>query len=90
MTTVALQTLGCRLNHSETEVLARSFRQRGYTVVAPDGAADVLVVNTCRKAPAVLVAFLSLSESGGGHMICLLYTSPSPRDQRGSRMPSSA
>ena len=25
---------------------------------------------------------------GGG--ICLLYTSPSPRDQRGSRMPSSA
>ena len=25
-----------------------------------------------------------------GRMICLLYTSPSPRDQRGSRMPSSA
>ena len=24
------------------------------------------------------------------HRICLLYTSPSPRDQRGSRMPSSA
>ena len=24
------------------------------------------------------------------HTICLLYTSPSPRDQRGSRMPSSA
>ena len=28
---------------------------------------------------------------GGGHgLACLLYTSPSPRDQRGSRMPSSA
>ena len=26
----------------------------------------------------------------GGFMVCLLYTSPSPRDQRGSRMPSSA
>ena len=26
----------------------------------------------------------------GGLGICLLYTSPSPRDQRGSRMPSSA
>ena len=29
----------------------------------------------------------------GGHCLlegCLLYTSPSPRDQRGSRMPSSA
>ena len=25
-----------------------------------------------------------------GNMACLLYTSPSPRDQRGSRMPSSA
>ena len=28
--------------------------------------------------------------SGARHVICLLYTSPSPRDQRGSRMPSSA
>ena len=26
----------------------------------------------------------------GSCMTCLLYTSPSPRDQRGSRMPSSA
>ena len=25
-----------------------------------------------------------------GHYICLLYTSPSPRDKRQSRMPSSA
>ena len=25
-----------------------------------------------------------------GYSVCLLYTSPSPRDQRGSRMPSSA
>ena len=29
-------------------------------------------------------------KSGTGHKGCLLYTSPSPRDQRGSRMPSSA
>ena len=27
---------------------------------------------------------------GGLAIVCLLYTSPSPRDQRGSRMPSSA
>ena len=27
---------------------------------------------------------------GSMHTGCLLYTSPSPRDQRGSRMPSSA
>ena len=31
-----------------------------------------------------------LIESGHEVLICLLYTSPSPRDQRGSRMPSSA
>ena len=28
--------------------------------------------------------------SGRGHKGCLLYTSPSPRDKRQSRMPSSA
>ena len=30
------------------------------------------------------------SKDAGGAIGCLLYTSPSPRDQRGSRMPSSA
>ena len=30
------------------------------------------------------------SSSLNPFVICLLYTSPSPRDQRGSRMPSSA
>ena len=31
-----------------------------------------------------------VAESGSASYTCLLYTSPSPRDQRGSRMPSSA
>ena len=31
-----------------------------------------------------------LYDSNLGVLSCLLYTSPSPRDQRGSRMPSSA
>ena len=30
------------------------------------------------------------NDGGAGTRNCLLYTSPSPRDQRGSRMPSSA
>ena len=30
------------------------------------------------------------SATAGSDVVCLLYTSPSPRDQRGSRMPSSA
>ena len=29
-------------------------------------------------------------KKGNQDKVCLLYTSPSPRDQRGSRMPSSA
>ena len=32
----------------------------------------------------------SVKDRAALNMICLLYTSPSPRDQRGSRMPSSA
>ena len=33
---------------------------------------------------------LTFATEAGDLRICLLYTSPSPRDQRGSRMPSSA
>ena len=35
-------------------------------------------------------ASLELSEKEDGYTICLLYTSPSPRDVEESRMPSSA
>ena len=38
---------------------------------------------------AITAMALSLKQEGT-LIICLLYTSPSPRDQRGSRMPSSA
>ena len=34
--------------------------------------------------------FKQLFAEGGGSYTCLLYTSPSPRDKRQSRMPSSA
>ena len=38
--------------------------------------------------------YIDIDDGDGGslrmHYVCLLYTSPSPRDQRGSRMPSSA
>ena len=38
----------------------------------------------------VVAAELVAAEKGIGKMICLLYTSPSPRDRTRSRMPSSA
>ena len=42
------------------------------------------------QVPDNLVIRLSRSKIDGPVPACLLYTSPSPRDQRGSRMPSSA
>jgi len=44
---VSLHTLGCRLNQSETGVLARSFEQQGYAVVPDYARAEVYVLNTC-------------------------------------------
>ena len=44
-------------------------------------ACGVVPQNSVTKGTATMIA------TGG---VCLLYTSPSPRDQRGSRMPSSA
>ena len=35
-------------------------------------------------------AFQTIQKVFDSYLLCLLYTSPSPRDQRGSRMPSSA
>ena len=46
----------------------------------------------CSPTRASLLTGLNSHMAGMGHVahFCLLYTSPSPRDQRGSRMPSSA
>ena len=40
--------------------------------------------------PSLLETLYSQLQMTGNAYVCLLYTSPSPRDQRGSRMPSSA
>lgn len=44
---VALQTLGCRLNFSETGSIAQGFVDRGYEVVPFGEAADLVFLNTC-------------------------------------------
>lgn len=44
---IALSTLGCKLNQAETELLARRFREEGYTVVTSIEDADIYVLNTC-------------------------------------------
>ena len=44
---VYLDTIGCRLNQSEIESMARQFRAAGHEIVASADEADMAVVNTC-------------------------------------------
>lgn len=44
---VALHTLGCRLNTSETGSIAQGFKDRGYDIVEFGEPADVVFINTC-------------------------------------------
>ncbi len=44
---VALDSLGCKLNQAETELLARQFAEAGYRLVSPTDKADVYILNTC-------------------------------------------
>ena len=45
--TVAIHTLGCRLNFSESGELAQQFASRGYLTVPFGEKADVSFINTC-------------------------------------------
>jgi len=44
---VALDTLGCKLNQAETELLARQFAEAGYRLVSAPDMVDVYILNTC-------------------------------------------
>jgi len=46
-TRVALDSLGCKLNQAEIELLARQFTEAGYQLVSPTDEADVYILNTC-------------------------------------------
>lgn len=45
--TVAIHTMGCRLNFSESGSIAEGFAQRGYKIVEFGAPADVVFLNTC-------------------------------------------
>ena len=42
-----LDTIGCRLNQSEIESIANTFRALGHQVVGDPAEADLAIVNTC-------------------------------------------
>ena len=47
MTTVAIATLGCKVNQFESEALMDSLEQRGYRLVPFGEGADITIINTC-------------------------------------------
>lgn len=47
MQKVAFDTLGCKLNFSETSTIRRDFSNQGYVVTDFDDQADIYVINTC-------------------------------------------
>jgi threonylcarbamoyladenosine tRNA methylthiotransferase MtaB len=47
MPTVAFHTLGCKVNHYETEAIWQLFKQEGYDRVDFESISDVYIINTC-------------------------------------------
>lgn len=47
MPTVAFHTLGCKVNHYETEAIWQLFKEQGYERVDYENMSDVYVINTC-------------------------------------------
>lgn len=47
MKTVAIKTIGCKLNQYETQLIGEQFLRRGYRWVSFGEKADVYVINTC-------------------------------------------
>jgi len=47
LSTVAFHTLGCKVNHYESEAIWQLFKKRGYDRVDFEKKADVYIINTC-------------------------------------------
>ncbi len=47
MKSVALHSLGCKVNRYETDVMGQKLQESGYKIVAFDEKADIYIINTC-------------------------------------------
>ncbi len=47
MKSVALHSLGCKVNRYETDVMSQMLQESGYNIVAFDEKADIYIINTC-------------------------------------------
>jgi threonylcarbamoyladenosine tRNA methylthiotransferase MtaB len=70
---VFFDTIGCRLNQSEIEIMAAQFRQAGHDVVADAAFADLVIVNTCSVTSAAASdsrqKIRQATKKGAGHII---------------------
>jgi threonylcarbamoyladenosine tRNA methylthiotransferase MtaB len=47
MATVAIATLGCKVNQYESEALTASLEEKGYRLIPLEEGADIAIINTC-------------------------------------------
>jgi threonylcarbamoyladenosine tRNA methylthiotransferase MtaB len=47
MTTIAIATLGCKVNQFESEALMEALEQRGYALIPFEEGAEITIINTC-------------------------------------------
>ena len=73
----------------KTTVAKALCNELGVDYYVINGSDEGRFLDTVRNNAKQFASTVSFS-STAKHKVCLLYTSPSPRDQRGSRMPSSA
>ena len=82
---IYLDTIGCRLNQSEIETMARQFRAAGHEIVASAEGADLAVVNTCAVTADAAAdsrqAIRSIARAGVQHIIPTgCWTTLQPKD----------
>ena len=79
------------MEHNPTHLQLPQDQQGFLAEILPTAQMDALDEIRALQAKALLAEKLANNQALSAHLTaCLLYTSPSPRDQRGSRMPSSA
>ncbi len=87
--TVAIATLGCKVNQYESTALAGMFRARGYRVVDFKDRADIYVINTCTvthlgdRKSRQLIRRASGSNPGGLVVVTGCYSQVSPEEVLG-------
>jgi threonylcarbamoyladenosine tRNA methylthiotransferase MtaB len=83
---VHFRTLGCRLNQSEVDTMARQFQQQGHEITDDPALADQIVVNTCAvtqdatRSSRQLIRELARENVGGQITVTGCYAQIAPQD----------